>query len=274
MLRPLGGVPLLVRTVRGLLDSGVVDGVLVAVPSVELDAVRTLFGAVLGRPGGRKAAVEVIGCPADGVSVGRQTGRPTGVVGSVDSVSAERQTGRPASPVGYADSVSAERQTGRPASPVGVADRVSALSAALWRGLERHPDTRIVLVHDAARALTPPSLIRAMVEAVGDGTGCKAVVPVLPVADTVKRAAGSENRVIGTVDRSSLRTAQTPAAFHRELLERALASAATEPVSPRRGEVWLVERLGEKVRAVPGDPLAFHIGSTWDLRIASLLADA
>ena len=222
VLRPLGGVPLLVRTVRGLLDSGVVDGVLVAVPSVELDAVRTLFGAVLGRPGGRQAAVEVIGCAADDVSAGR----------------------------------------------------VSALSAALRLGLERHPDTRIVLVHDAARALTPPSLIRAMVESVGDGTGCKAVVPVLPVADTVKRAAGSENRVIGTVDRSSLRTAQTPAAFRRELLERALASAATEPVSPRRGEVWLVERLGEKVRAVPGDPLAFHIGSTWDLRIASLLADA
>lgn len=236
VLRPLGGVPLLVRTVQGLLDSGVVDGVLVAVPSVELDAVRTLFGAAFGRPGGGKPAVEVIGCGADGVSVGRQIGRPT--------------------------------------MPAGSADRVPALSAALRLGLERHPDTRIVLVHDAARALTPPSLIRAMVAAVDDGTGCKAVVPVLPVADTVKRAAGSENRVIGTVDRSSLRTAQTPAAFRRELLERALASAATEPVSPRRGEVWLVERLGEKVRAVPGDPLAFHIGSTWDLRIASLLADA
>lgn len=217
VLRPLGGVPLLVRTVRGLLDSDVVDEVLVVVPAADLDTVRTLFGAVLGRPGGREPAVEVIG---------------------------------------------------------GAADRISALSAALRLGLERRPDTRIVLVHDAARALTPPSLVRAMVEAVGDGTGCKAVVPVLPVADTVKRAAGSENRVLGTVDRSSLRTAQTPAAFHRELLERALAAAATEPVSTRRGEVWLVERLGEKVRAVPGDPLAFHIGTTWDLRIASLLADA
>ena len=97
---------------RGLLDSDVVDGVLVAVPSVELETVRTLFGAVLGRPGERESAVEVIG---------------------------------------------------------GAADRVSALSAALRLGLERRPDTRVVLVHDAARALTPPSLVRAMVEAVDDG---------------------------------------------------------------------------------------------------------
>src|SRR2546428_36662 len=106
-----------------------------------------------------------------------------------------------------------------PASDVDTADRVLAGLDAVTvpGGLSRTESVRlamlaageatIVLVHDAARAFTPPEVIRAVVEAVKGGA--PAVIPVLPVADTVKRvdAAGV---VVATLDRSALRIVQTP----------------------------------------------------------------
>ena len=149
---------------------------------------------------------------------------------------------------------------------LGGADRGASVAAALAEGLRRFPKAHTVLVHDAARALTPPKLVAALVAAIADG--CDAVVPVLPLADTVKKVDPS-GAVLGTADRSVLRAAQTPQAFRAPLLCRAYAEAGAG--APSTDDAGLVERLGEPVRTLPGDPLAFKITTPWDLRIAELL---
>jgi 2-C-methyl-D-erythritol 4-phosphate cytidylyltransferase len=118
-----------------------------------------------------------------------------------------------------------------------------------------------VLVHDAARACVPPELVKAVVAAVQ--AGAPAVVPVLPVTDTVKRV-DAHGRILSTVDRSSLRAVQTPQGFRADVLRRAY-EAFDGPVTD---DAALVERLGETVHTVQGDPLAFKITTPFDLEVA------
>ncbi|MDQ3502476.1 MAG: 2-C-methyl-D-erythritol 4-phosphate cytidylyltransferase [Actinomycetota bacterium] len=128
------------------------------------------------------------------------------------------------------------------------------------------PDVDLVLVHDAARCLTPGHVIEAVVAALR--AGADAVVPVLPIADTVKHVEGV--RVLGTVDRAALRAVQTPQGFRREVLEQAHAAgrqAATDDAS-------LVEVLGGTVTTVPGDDEAFKITRPLDLLLAEAVLAA
>ena len=123
----------------------------------------------------------------------------------------------------------------------------------------------IVLVHDAARALTPPETIASVVDAVLSGTA--AVIPVLPVADTIKSAVlGSDGALtVGqTVDRSGLRAVQTPQGFRRELLARAHAAAGHDATD----DAGLVESLGESVGMIPGHVEAFKVTTPFDLILA------
>ncbi|RZI82540.1 MAG: 2-C-methyl-D-erythritol 4-phosphate cytidylyltransferase [Microbacterium sp.] len=92
---------------------------------------------------------------------------------------------------------------------------VAAGLAAMW------PDVEFVLVHDAARALTPPEVFDRVVAALA--AGHEAVLPVLPVVDTVKQVDGQS--VVAAVDRSVLAAAQTPQGFRRDVLLSALATA-------------------------------------------------
>lgn len=118
----------------------------------------------------------------------------------------------------------------------------------------------LVLVHDAARALVPVEVVEAVVAALRDGAD--AVVPVLPVADTVKRVdlAGA---VVATVPREDLRAVQTPQGFSRAVLER--AHTGTVPVTD---DAALVERLGLKVVTVQGSPEAMKVTTPFDLVVA------
>jgi 2-C-methyl-D-erythritol 4-phosphate cytidylyltransferase len=125
-------------------------------------------------------------------------------------------------------------------------------------------DVAIVLVHDAARALTPPELIESVAAVVR--TGRPAVIPVLPVVDTVKEV-GPGEVVLGTVDRSVLRTVQTPQGFRRDVLAAAHA-AATDPLTDDAG---LVEKAGVPVTCVPGSDLAMKITRPLDLILAEAL---
>lgn len=138
----------------------------------------------------------------------------------------------------------------------GGAERTDSVRA----GLAAAEDAAHVLVHDAARALTPPELFARIVAELRGGR--RAVIPVLPLADTVKSVDGA-GRVTGTPDRSALRAVQTPQGFAADLLRRANAGAgdATD-------DAGLVERLGESVYTVPGEPLAFKITTPLDLVLA------
>ena len=120
-----------------------------------------------------------------------------------------------------------------------------------------------ILVHDAARALTPTEVFnRVVAEVRSTGFG---VVPVLPVHDTVKRAEGSE--VLETVDRNELRVAQTPQGFPAKLLRDAYAEAGIEHTD----DASLVQAAGHRVLSVSGDRMALKVTTKDDLLLSSHL---
>jgi 2-C-methyl-D-erythritol 4-phosphate cytidylyltransferase len=121
----------------------------------------------------------------------------------------------------------------------------------------------VVLVHDAARCLAPPTLFTAVAKAVTDGAD--AVVPAVPVADTIKQVAGGV--VVATLDRSRLRAAQTPQGFRRTVLENAHATVDADATD----DAAMVERMGATVRVVPGDLEAFKITRPPDLVLAEAM---
>jgi 2-C-methyl-D-erythritol 4-phosphate cytidylyltransferase len=126
-------------------------------------------------------------------------------------------------------------------------------------------DAAIILVHDAARPLIPADLIDRVLGGFADGAD--GVIPALPIDDTVKRV-DAAGRVVDTLDRSELRTVQTPQAFLADVLRRAVAA-------PDRGTgtdcASLVERAGGTVATVLGDPRAMKITTRADLARAEEL---
>lgn len=163
--------------------------------------------------------------------------------------------------------VEAVRALLAPVAPVivvaGGAERQVSVAAAL-AAVPEGPD--IILVHDAARALAPPSLVESVAAAVRAGSA--AVIPVLPVVDTVKEV-GADGVVLGTVDRSALRAVQTPQGFRRSVLAAAHASAAASLTD----DAGLVEKQGVPVTCVPGHEHALKITRPFDLAVAELLLE-
>ncbi|MCX4511685.1 MULTISPECIES: 2-C-methyl-D-erythritol 4-phosphate cytidylyltransferase [Streptomyces] len=134
-------------------------------------------------------------------------------------------------------------------------------------GLEALPETiGTVLVHDAARPLVPVDTVDAVIEAVRDGA--PAVVPALPLADTVKqvepRAKGEPEPVVATPERARLRAVQTPQGFDRDTLVRA-HETVTDDVTD---DASMVEQLGAPVVVVPGHEEAFKVTRPLDLVLA------
>jgi 2-C-methyl-D-erythritol 4-phosphate cytidylyltransferase len=125
-------------------------------------------------------------------------------------------------------------------------------------------DVDVVLVHDAARPLVPEELVTAVVSAVR--AGHVAVVPGLPVVDTVKRV-DPDGTVLETVDRSALRAIQTPQGFERGVLQRAHAADDLDEV-PATDDAGLVERIGIPVHVIPGHEEAFKVTRPFDVVIA------
>lgn len=158
--------------------------------------------------------------------------------------------------------VAEEVAAGKVAKAVtGGRTRSESVQAAL---AEVPESATVVLVHDAARPLVTDEVIERVIAALADGWD--AAVPVLQVADTVKRIDGEA--VTETLDRDGLVTVQTPQAFVAPALRDALAgdvSSATDCAS-------LVEARGGRVRAVEGDPRLLKVTTTADLeRVASWL---
>ena len=128
----------------------------------------------------------------------------------------------------------------------------------------------VVLVHDAARPLVPVDVVDAVVRAVADGA--EAVVPAVPLADTVKQVApaaapGRPEPVVGTPDRSTLRAVQTPQGFRREVL-LAVHDKALQDGVDATDDAGLVERYGGSVVVVPGHEEAFKVTRPLDLVLA------
>jgi 2-C-methyl-D-erythritol 4-phosphate cytidylyltransferase len=121
-------------------------------------------------------------------------------------------------------------------------------------------------VHDAARPLAPSELADDVVAALR--RGADAVVPGLPVTDTVKRVDGDAT-VVETVPREHLRAVQTPQGFRREVLAAAHEAAGAEAAAT--DDAGLVERLGRPVTVIAGHPEAFKVTRPLDLVLAEAL---
>ncbi|MGC4940128.1 2-C-methyl-D-erythritol 4-phosphate cytidylyltransferase [Kribbella sp. DT2] len=141
----------------------------------------------------------------------------------------------------------------------GGAERTDSVRAAL----ELVPVAGIdcVLVHDAARSFVPVAVIERVVAAVL--AGAPAVVPVIPVTDTIKRI-GANGEVLETPDRSALVAVQTPQGFEPELLRKAHAGT----VAGATDDAMLCERLGVTVQTVEGSEDAFKVTRPRDLLLA------
>ena len=191
--------------------------------------------------------------------------------------------------------------------------RQASVALGLAAALAAHPDAAVVLVHDAARALTPPEVVRRVVAAVR--AGHDAVVPALPVTDTVKEVTGPDRSrshrsesghhetglyhstsssdrsgaqrgrgagvqiesVVGTPDRSRLRAVQTPQGFAAAALvaaHRLGADRAADEARSASDDAGLIEAAGGGVVVVEGDPLAMKVTTPVDLALADVLAAA
>ena len=121
-------------------------------------------------------------------------------------------------------------------------------------------ENEYILVHDAARSLASTDLAMRVIDSLRAGE--KAVIPGMPVSDTIKRVDG-DNYVTKTPTRSKLRSIQTPQGFTRKLLLKAHTSAgdATD-------DAGLVEDCGVDVKVILGEERAMKITTMKDLAIA------
>jgi 2-C-methyl-D-erythritol 4-phosphate cytidylyltransferase/2-C-methyl-D-erythritol 2,4-cyclodiphosphate synthase len=157
---------------------------------------------------------------------------------------------------------------GRSAPQVSVVAGGASRQASVAAGLAViEPQVRIVLVHDAARPLTPSHQFDRIVSQVLRTD--RGAVPGMPVSDTVKRIA-DDGTIRETVDRSELSAVQTPQGFPRDQLDAAYAAATDDATD----DAALLAAIGHPVTVIDGDPMAFKITTPWDLRRAEQLLTA
>jgi len=142
-------------------------------------------------------------------------------------------------------------------------------SDSVRRALHAAPEATVAVIHDAARPLVTPELVRSCLEGLD---GVDGAVAAAPVSDTVKEADG-ERMVTRTLDRASLWAIQTPQVFRADPLRRAVEvddavlAAATDDSS-------LIEAAGGTVRLVEAPRENFKVTTALDLRVAeAILAD-
>ena len=214
----VGGVPIVLRALRGLLQAGA-QAVVVTAPADTLQQFQQIVGSV-------HAAVPVRVVAGGAV-------RQASVKAGLDALTRLEQ----------------------------------------WPNLKALP----ILAHDAARCLTPASLIQRVAAALSADT--PAVVPANPVIDTLKRVGGvigdPLRPVLETPDREQLVAEQTPQGFLPDLLleaHRRGASLAASPDTAATDDAALVEAMDTTVHVVPGDLLALKVTTKLDWAVAEILA--
>ena len=156
---------------------------------------------------------------------------------------------------------------------VAGSDRSRQASVALGlAALGQRNEGDVVLVHDAARPLTPAQVTARVIDAVRAGAG--AVIPVLPVTDTLKSVDAS-GVVTGTPRRADMVAVQTPQGFRWDVLMRAHeagASLGADEAVAATDDAGLVEAIGAVVHTVAGDERSLKVTRRLDLSLAQLLA--
>ena len=122
------------------------------------------------------------------------------------------------------------------------------------------PDDRVILVHDGARPVPTPELVAAVARAAAEHG---AAIPVLPVAETLKRVAGDV--IVETVDRSGLAAAQTPQGARASLLRSAFERFPPSGPQAWTDEAALLEACRIAVHVLPGEPTNLKVTVPADL---------
>lgn len=168
--------------------------------------------------------------------------------------------------------------------------------ASVYAGLKALPaadsSQAAVLIHDAARCLTPAGLFQEVFQAIA--AGVPAVVPALPVADTIRELAdptvkdtplftpdapvssqdtATDLSLAGqTLNRERLRAVQTPQGFRGDLIFAAHREFSNQPSAATWDDALLVSALGYPHYFIPGQEAALKITTAHDLKLAEFLA--
>ncbi len=130
--------------------------------------------------------------------------------------------------------------------------------------LEKVPDGAIVSIHDGVRPLASVALIAGMLERMQAADGPRALIPVLPVTDTLR----SLDPAVPAPDRSKLAAVQTPQMF----LSEAIKAAYRQPFDTAfTDDASVAERAGITVCTVPGEKSNIKITTPDDMNLAELL---
>jgi 2-C-methyl-D-erythritol 4-phosphate cytidylyltransferase len=170
--------------------------------------------------------------------------------------------------------------------PVGIVPGADTRQASVFAGLKAlaaqgfgsEPED-VVLVHDAARAMAGSAMMDRVVAAVIAGSA--AVIPALPVSDTLKlvdvgaeRDESGRERIVGSADRSAMRSVQTPQGFPWRVLWQAhvdLADRGLDEMTAATDDSTIAQWAGHEVDCVVGDELALKITTPTDLTVARVL---
>ena len=153
----------------------------------------------------------------------------------------------------------------RPLKPVTVHPGGETRQQSVRAGLKALEGCDVVLVHDAARPMATPALVRRVLAA---ALQAGAAIPGVPPRDAVKRVEGG--RVVESLDRSRLLMAQTPQGFHYQLLERAHFEAADAGLVGD-DDAQLVAATGHAVAVVPGESTNLKLTTAADLEMLEAL---
>ncbi|HXM54059.1 MAG TPA: 2-C-methyl-D-erythritol 4-phosphate cytidylyltransferase [Candidatus Dormibacteraeota bacterium] len=158
-----------------------------------------------------------------------------------------------------------EVQALRPGKPVVVRPGGDTRQQSVRAGLQALEGCEYVLVHDAARPMASPALVRRVIAA-AIATG--AAIPGVPPRDAVKRVEGG--RLVESLDRAKLLLAQTPQGFRYSLLERAHFQAADAGLMGD-DDAQLVAAAGYAVAVVPGEPTNVKLTTPEDMEVLEAL---
>lgn len=132
----------------------------------------------------------------------------------------------------------------------------------------------LVLIHDAARCLTPNTVISRVIKGLKEQA--KAVVPAMQVVDTlsefmIEGTSGLEFSK-GSIDRAKLRAVQTPQGFHYEVIVSAHALGKEKSAEAEfTDDASLMRLVEQRVLIVAGSEQSLKITTPLDLAVAQTL---
>lgn len=127
-------------------------------------------------------------------------------------------------------------------------------------------NTQIVLIHDGVRPLVSSSLIQSVIR---QTEIYDAVVPGIPIKETVKEK-DEYDVVVKTLSRDKLYLIQTPQGFKYSLLKKAYQQAKSEKLKAS-DDAGLLERLGQKIKIIPGEESNIKITTFFDFKFTEIL---